>query len=356
MRMLARRARVVALVVSVGASALALAFFLACRHYALSQGLDLRNVVYEIPSVCILLTCFVVIPIVAVGAARCPSKDYQVTGCAVLCALALMVALFFTVFRLSAPEEAVLSDGTIEVTTPVWLDKSRVTHAVPVGLFFMRTLPEEPPVSQDEPPTPPSGQSGYSYHNTGSIVSIDPEARVLVLAVSESTEGIPVATQVTVECAAAEHFDVPFEELAVGDSVQIRSTEPFADGVIVAQKVFESKAEVDQQVEGAETLAEALEACGCDYAVSGTVTSAIDENGFSFRVDDGGGFIENGTELRVSQAFVERRLYGMKGLQWGMDGVVIGFSDMPAEGVLRAKVIAGNDDTSSDYWESMPSA
>ena len=66
--------------------------------------------------------------------------------------------------------------------------------------------------------------------------------------------------------------------------------------------------------------------------------------------------VENGTELHVSEAFVERRLYGMKGLQWGMDGVVIGFSDLPAEGVLRAKVIVGNDDTSSDYWENMPAA
>ena len=86
------------------------------------------------------------------------------------------------------------------------------------------------------------------------------------------------------------------------------------------------------------------------------MTSAVEENGFSFRVDDGGGFIENGTELRVSEAFVERRLYGMKGLQWGMDGVIVGFSDLSAEGVLRAKVIVGNDDTSSDYWESMPAS
>ena len=55
----------------------------------------------------------------------------------------------------------------------------------------------------------------------------------------------------------------------------------------------------------------------CGYTVSGTVTSAVEENGFPFRVDDGGGFIENGTELRVSTAFVERRLYGMKGLRGG---------------------------------------
>lgn len=86
------------------------------------------------------------------------------------------------------------------------------------------------------------------------------------------------------------------------------------------------------------------------------MTSAVEESGFSFCVDDGDGFVENGTELRVSTAFVERRLYGMKGLQWGMDGVIIGFSGLPADGVLRAKVIVGNDDTSSDYWENMPPA
>ena len=39
-----------------------------------------------------------------------------------------------------------------------------------------------------------------------------------------------------------------------------------------------------------------------------------------------------------------------------MDGVIVGFSDLSAEGVLRAKVIVGNDDTSSDYWESMPAS
>lgn len=102
-RLPARQARVVALAVSVGASVLALTFFFACRHHALVQGLDLRNIVFEIPSVCIVLTCFVVVPVVAVGAARSPERDYQVAGCAVLCALALMVAQFFTVFRLDAP-------------------------------------------------------------------------------------------------------------------------------------------------------------------------------------------------------------------------------------------------------------
>ena len=39
----------------------------------------------------------------------------------------------------------------------------------------------------------------------------------------------------------------------------------------------------------------------------------------------------------------------MKGLQRGMGGAVIGFFDLPAEGVLRAKAIVGNDDASSGY-------
>ena len=125
------------------------------------------------------------------------------------------------------------------------------------------------------------------------------------------------------------------------------------------QKVFGPARDLVPEQQGRveeETLDDILASYDCGYTVSGTVTSAVEENGFSFRVDDGGGFIENGTELRVSTAFVERRLYGMKGLQWWMDGVIVGFSDLPAEGVLRAKVIVGNDDTSSDYWENMPAS
>lgn len=352
-----RTACIAVLVVSVGVSVAALAFFFACRQYAFSQGLALRNVVYEIPSVCIIVTCFVVVPVVAVGAARSLIKDYRLAGCAVLCALALVVALFFTVFRLDAPQEAVLPDGTIEVTTPVFLDKSRVTHAVPVGLFFMRMLPDASEAAVPEAGEQlPRAQSGHSYHTTGTIASVDTEAQTLELAVTDSTEDLATGERVTVECATAEHFDVPFDELEVGASVQIRSTEACADGVIVAQKVFGPLAPSasDRAVSG--SLDDILASYDCPYAITGTVTSAIGEGGFSFRVDDGGGFVENGTELHVSEAFVERRLYGMKGLQWGMDGVVIGFSDLPAEGVLRAKVIVGNDDTSSDYWESMPAA
>ena len=42
----------------------------------------------------------------------------------------------------------------------------------------------------------------------------------------------------------------------------------------------------------------------------------------------------------------------MKGLQWGMDGVVIGFAEIPPNSVLYAGVIIGNDNTSSAYWEN----
>ena len=200
-------------------------------------------------------------------------------------------------------------------------------------------------------------QSGSSYHTSGTIASIDAQARTLVLAVTDSTEYLAPGTQATVDCASTDHFDVPFDELTVGESVQIRSTQAALGGTIVAQKVFVEISEYYRPEGGPDrSLDDILASYDCGYTVSGTVTSAVEENGFSFRVDDGGGFIENGTELRVSTAFVERRLYGMKGLQWWMDGVIVGFSDLPAEGVLRAKVIVGNDDTSSDYWENMPAS
>ena len=349
-----RAACIVVLVVSAGISVAALAFFFACRGQAAAQGLELRRVVYDVPTICVFLTCFVAIPFAAIGAAAGPSKDYRVAGCAALCALVLLPTALFSTVRLAPPEETELDDGRIEVVTPVWLDKPRVRYAIPGGLFFMRMLPDvsEAAVPEAEEPLPRE-QSGYSYHTTGTVASIDAEAQTLELAVTDSTEDLATGERVTVECATAEHFDVPFDELEVGTSVQIRSTEACADGVIVAQKVFGPLASSVSDQVISDSLDDILASYDCPYAITGTVTSAVGEGEFSFRVDDGGGFIENGTELRVSEAFVERRLYGMKGLQWGMDGVVIGFSDLPAEGVLRAKVIVGNDDTSSDYWENM---
>ena len=349
-----RAACIAVLVVSAGISVAALAFFFACRGQAAAQGLELRRVVYDVPTICVFLTCFVAIPFAAIGAAAGPSKDYRVAGCAALCALVLLPTALFSTVRLAPPEETELDDGRIEVVTPVWLDKPRVRYAIPGGLFFMRMLPDvsEAAVPEAEEPLPRE-QSGYSYHTTGTVASIDAEAQTLELAVTDSTEDLATGERVTVECATAEHFDVPFDELEVGTSVQIRSTEACADGVIVAQKVFGPLASSVSDQVISDSLDDILASYDCPYAITGTVASAVGEGGFSFRVDDGGGFIENGTELRVSEAFVERRLYGMKGLQWGMDGVVIGFSDLPAEGVLRAKVIVGNDDTSSDYWENM---
>ena len=349
-----RAACIVVLVVSAGISVAALAFFFACRGQAAAQGLELRRVVYDVPTICVFLTCFVAIPFAAIGAAAGPSKDYRVAGCAALCALVLLPTALFSTVRLAPPEETELDDGRIEVVTPVWLDKPRVRYAIPGGLFFMRMLPDvsEAAVPEAEEPLPRE-QSGYSYHTTGTVASIDAEAQTLELAVTDSTEDLATGERVTVECATAEHFDVPFDELEVGTSVQIRSTEACEDGVIVAQKVFGPLASSVSDQVISDSLDDILASYDCPYAITGTVTSAVGEGEFSFRVDDGGGFIENGTELRVSEAFVERRLYGMKGLQWGMDGVVIGFSDLPAEGVLRAKVIVGNDDTSSDYWENM---
>lgn len=99
---------------------------------------------------------------------------------------------------------------------------------------------------------------------------------------------------------------------------------------------------------------EELAAAGCIYQVTGTVTSSPSDTPFEFRVDDGNGVLEDGSTVLVSRERIKKRLYGMKGLQWGMDGVVIGFADVPGDdGVLQALVIVGNDDTSSAYWESV---
>lgn len=354
-----RAACIVVLVVSAGISALALAFFFACRGQAAAQGLELRRVVYDVPTICVFLTCFVAIPFAAIGAAAGPSKDYRVAGCAALCALVLLPTALFSTVRLAPPEETELDDGRIEVTKkPFLFGASTFEYATPEGPLFMRMLPDarEAAVPEDDAASD-SGRMRSSYLVSGAIVSLDAEARTLVLAVTNSTEYLEPGTEVDVECASAEHFDVPFEELAVGESVQIVSEQGLSRGTFVAQDVYVEISEYYRQEDGpARTLDDILASYDCPYAITGTVTSAVGEGEFSFRVDDGGGFIENGTELRVSEAFVERRLYGMKGLQWGMDGVVIGFSDLPAEGVLRAKVIVGNDDTSSDYWENMPAA
>lgn len=351
-----RAACIVVLVVSAGISALALAFFFACRGQAAAQGLELRRVVYDVPTICVFLTCFVAIPFAAIGTAAGPSKDYRVAGCAALCALVLLPTALFSTVRLAPPEETVLDDGRIEVTKkPFLFGAATFEYATPEGPLFMRMLPDarEAAVPEDDAASDP-GRMRSSYLVSGAIVSLDAEARTLVLAVTNSTEYLEPGTEVDVECASAEHFDVPFEELAVGESVQIVSEQGLSRGTFVAQDVYVEISEYYRQEDGpARTLDDILASYDCPYAITGTVTSAVGEGGFSFRVDDGGGFIENGTELRVSEAFVERRLYGMKGLQWGMDGVVIGFSDLPAEGVLRAKVIVGNDDTSSDYWENM---
>lgn len=119
----------------------------------------------------------------------------------------------------------------------------------------------------------------------------------------------------------------------------------------------DSEAPRSEEEQAAEALAEteaAFEETGSIYRVTGTVTSQINSNtgSFSFRVDDGAGVLENGRTYQVQEIEDVRRLYGMKGLQWGMDGVVIGFAEIPPNSVLYAGVIIGNDDTSSAYWEN----
>lgn len=82
----------------------------------------------------------------------------------------------------------------------------------------------------------------------------------------------------------------------------------------------------------------------CPYLIEGTVTSPV-ESEITFLVEDGGGVLPEDEEIRVSMSWVAARLYGMKGLQYGMDGVLIFFKEIPSGGdSLKAIVVVGNDD------------
>ena len=87
---------------------------------------------------------------------------------------------------------------------------------------------------------------------------------------------------------------------------------------------------------------------GCPYIIEGTVTSPVDDE-ITFLVEDGGGVLLEDEEIRVSMSWVAARLYGMKGLQYGMDGVLIFFKEIPPEGEpLKDIVVVGNDDVPKD--------
>ncbi|MFQ9179407.1 MAG: hypothetical protein ACLR3C_05430 [Eggerthella lenta] len=180
-----RAACIALLVGSVGVSVCALAFFFVCQKQAAAQGLELRNIVYDIPTACVLVTCFVAIPFVLVGTLRGSGKDYRLAGYAALCAIVLLPVMLLSTFRLESPEETDLGGGAIEVVTPEWFDTPRVEYATSEGPLFMRMLSNArlSSTSDEGQPLPPV-RSGYSYHNTGNIVSIDHEALVLVLAIT----------------------------------------------------------------------------------------------------------------------------------------------------------------------------
>ena len=164
---------VVSLVASVLVSVLALAFFFACRQHAVAEGLELRNVVYLVPTACVLVTCLVVVPIVAVASSLGPSRDYRVAGCAVACALALMPAMLFTSFRLELPEGSARSDGSIEVVTRPWFGVPTVQRAcgscptnprLRLGLLRPEKLGWSAPASPPErssPSTPRRARSSW---------------------------------------------------------------------------------------------------------------------------------------------------------------------------------------------------
>ena len=158
-----RAACIALLVGSVGVSVCALAFFFVCQKQAAAQGLELRNIVYDIPTACVLVTCFVAIPFVLVGTLRGSGKDYRLAGYAALCAIVLLPVMLLSTFRLESPEETDLGGGAIEVVTPEWFDTPRVEYATSEGPLFMRMLSNArlSSTSDEGQPLPPV-RSGYS--------------------------------------------------------------------------------------------------------------------------------------------------------------------------------------------------
>ena len=99
-----------------------------------------KRQVYDIPTACVLVTCFVAIPFVLAKTLRGPGKDYRLAGYAALCAIALLPTMLSSTFRLEPPEETYLGGGAIEVVTPEWFDTPRVEYATSEGPLFMSCL------------------------------------------------------------------------------------------------------------------------------------------------------------------------------------------------------------------------
>lgn len=121
------------------ANVAAFAFFAVCHGLAVVNGLQLMNVVYDVPMWVSAISLLIAVPLCATAALGGKPQDWR---------LFVLTALFATVLALvcgacamargEVPAEQVLEDGTIEVTTPVWLDKDRVARADPVGPLFRK--------------------------------------------------------------------------------------------------------------------------------------------------------------------------------------------------------------------------
>lgn len=359
-----------------GASALTVVLFAALAGVAAAFGWRLRALAFNIALGVIAVALLYASLFLVRETWYVRPRATDALRKAIPCTIALLAA-FVAIGAVQGREssERVLPDGMLRIESPLFLGGMQVSYAQPVGPLFRiplesyrEPLPENEAVVEDEVDEETRAmlaqrQSGSSYHTSGRIVDIDVEAHSIVLEVTESTDDVERGSQVTVDCGYVRHADKALEELAVGESVQIRSVMARGvEGTIVAEKLFvqdPSLYEPEQGEPGAvgESVEQAFEETGCVYRVVGTVTSAVGDAPFSFRVDDGAGVLEEGATYRVAQRDDTRRLYGMKGLQWGMDGVVVGFAELPGDdGILYAGVIVGNDDTSSDYWENMPPA
>ena len=135
----AARAAAAAGVFCLGANVAAFAFFAVCHRLAVANGLQLMNVVYDVPMWISVISLLVVAPLCVAAALGGKPQDWR---------LFVLTSLFATVLALvcgacalargEVPAEQVLEDGTIEVTTPVWLDKDRAAPADPVGPLFRK--------------------------------------------------------------------------------------------------------------------------------------------------------------------------------------------------------------------------
>ena len=212
--------------------------------------------------------------------------------------------------------------------------------------------------SDEGQPLPPV-RSGYSYHNTGNIVSIDHEALVLVLAITQSTEDIATGTQVSVDCASTEHFDVPFDELAVAIACRSAPLRLIPTAPSLRRRCSVRRAIWCPSSRGASRKKRSTTSCVVRLRLYGVGHGDVGRRGERVPVSRG----RRGRLHRERHGAARvHRIRRAPPVRHEGPAVVDGRRDRRLLGtcrpraVLRAKVIVGNDDTSSDYWENMPAS